>query len=74
MPDWVCVFCGKIDCISEYSLKRHLAVCCKRFTAHDVNDPVNESDKQIPRFSSFKNDDDYDSDSKENMPMQVIAH
>jgi len=61
----------KIDCTSEYSLKRHLAVCSKRFSAYDDNEPVNESDKQIPRFASLKNDDDDDdSDNKDNMPMQ----
>ena len=69
MPDLVCIWCGKIDCTSEYSLKRHLAVCSKRYSAY-VNEPVNESDKQIPRFASLKNDDDYDSDNKDNMSMQ----
>ena len=43
-----------------------MAVCSKRFSAYDVNEPVNESDKQIPRFASLKNDDDY----KDSMPMQ----
>jgi len=51
-------------------LKRHLAVCSKRFSAYDDNEPVNESDKQIPRFASLKNDDDYDNDNKDLMPMQ----
>ena len=60
MPDLVCIWCGKIDCTSEYSLKGHLAVCSKRFSAYDVNEQVNESDKQIPRFASLKNDGDYD--------------
>jgi len=55
---------------SEYSLKRHLAVCSKRFSEYDDNEPVNESHKQIPRFASFKNDDDYASDNKALMPMQ----
>ena len=64
MPDLVCIWCGKIDCTSEYNLKRHLAVCSKRFSAY-FNEQVNESDKQIPRFASLKNDDDYDSDNKE---------
>ncbi len=69
MPDLVCIWCGKIDCTSEQSLKRHLAVCSKRFSAYDVNEPVNKSDKQIPRFASLKNDDDNDSDNKYLMPM-----
>ena len=34
------------------------------------DESINESDKKIPRFASLKNDDDYDSDSKDNMPMQ----
>jgi len=54
MPDLVCIWCGKIDCTSEYSLKRYLAACSKRFSAYDVNEPVNESDKQIPMFASLK--------------------
>jgi len=70
MANLVCTFCGTTDCTSEYSLKRHLAACSKRFTAYDDDESVNESDKQIPRFASLKNDDDYDSDSKDNMPMQ----
>jgi len=70
MPNLICTFCGTADCTSEYSLKRHLAACSKRFTAYDDDKPVNESDKQIPRFASFKNDDDYDSDNKDNMHMQ----
>jgi len=47
-----------------------LAVCSKRFSAYDDNEPVNESDKQIPRFASLKNDNDYDSNNKDLMPMQ----
>jgi len=70
MPKLVCTFCGTTDCTSEYSLTRHLAVCSKRFTAYDDDESVNESDKKIPRFASLKNDDDYDSDSKDKMPMQ----
>jgi len=54
MRDLVCIWHGKIDCTSEYSLKRPLAVCSKRFSAYDDNEPVNESDKQTPRFASFK--------------------
>ena len=69
MPDLVYIWCGKIDCTSEYSLKRHLAVCSKRFSAY-FNEQVNESDMQIPRFASLKNDDDFDSDNKVLMPMQ----
>ena len=60
MADLVCTFCGTTDCTSEYSLKRHLAACSKRFTAYDDDESVNESDKQIPRFASLKNDDDYE--------------
>jgi len=45
MANLVCTFCGKIDSTSEYALKRHLAVCSKRFSAYGVNEPVNESDK-----------------------------
>ena len=70
MPDLVCPFCGKIDCTSEYSLKRHLAACSKRFTAYDDDESVNESHKKIPRFASLKNDDDYDSDNNNHMPME----
>jgi len=47
MPDLACIWCGKIECTSEYRFKRHLAVCSKRFSAY-VNEPVNESDRQIP--------------------------
>ena len=70
MPNIVCTFCGTTDCTSQYSLKRHLAACSKRFTAHDDDESVNESDKQIPRFASLKNDDDYDSDNIALMSMQ----
>ena len=35
-----------------------------------MRQPVNESDWQIPRFASLKNDDEYDSDKKALMPMQ----
>jgi len=45
-----------------------LAVCAKN--AVNLNDQVIESDMQITRFASLNNDDDYDSDSKELMPMQ----
>jgi len=65
MPDLVCIWCGKIDCTSEYSLKRHLAVCPKQNSAYDVNELFNESDKQIPRFASLKNDDNYDSNNND---------
>jgi len=70
MPELECTFCGKTDCTSEYSLKRHLAVCSKRFSAYHVNEPVIESDKHIPRFASLKNDDDYDNDNENVMLMQ----
>jgi len=70
MPQLVCTFCGKLYCTSEYSLKRHLAVCSKKFNAYNVNVPVHESDMQIPRFASLKNDADYDSENQNIMPMQ----
>ena len=70
MPDLVCPFCAKIDCTSEYNLKRHVAACSKRFTAYDDDESVNESDKKIPRFASLKNDDDYESDNNNHMPME----
>ncbi len=47
-----------------------MAVCSNRFFAYNVNEPVIESDKQIRRFASLKNDDDYDSDNQNIMPMQ----
>ena len=67
MTDLACIWCGKLDFTSEANLKRHLAVCSKRFSA-DFNEQVNESDMQIPRFASLKNDDNYDSDNKALMP------
>jgi len=70
MPDLVCPFCAKIDCTSEYNLKRHVAACSKRFTAYDDDESVNESDKKIPRFASLKNDEDYESDNNNHMPME----
>jgi len=70
MPKLVCTFCGKLDCTSEYSFKRHLAVCTKRFNAYNAHVPVHESDMQIPGFASLKNDADYESDNQNIMPMQ----
>jgi len=46
-----------------------LPVCSKRYSEY-FNEQVNESDRQIPRFASLKNDDDFDSDNKALMPMQ----
>ena len=43
MPDLVCTFCGTTDCTSEYCLKRHLAVCSKRYTAYDDDELVNKT-------------------------------
>jgi len=53
MPDLVCIWCGTLDFTSEANLKRHLALCSKRFSAV-FNEQVIESDMQIPRFAPLK--------------------
>ena len=52
--------------------EKAFAICSKRYNAYYDDESVNKSDKQIPRFASLKNDDDYDSDNKDNMPMQEM--